>query len=136
VRFNEKKDILWQRLIGKPSEFSLEGRIFHSICIIGLLILAYHVPFNYLIGLDVVSLISFVMLILLAYAYYLSRVQHKLQTSIIMFGLLSNLMLAGVYYFNSGSLGPSVLLFALLIYLTIAIVPKEQYKIWIPLTSQ
>ena len=76
------------------------------------------------------------MLILLAYAYYLSRVQHKLQTSIIMFGLLSNLMLAGVYYFNSGSLGPSVLLFALLIYLTIAIVPKEQYKIWIPLTSQ
>ena len=132
MKFSEKKDILWQRLIGKPSEFSLEGRIFHSICIIGLLILAYHVPFNYLIGLHVVAWISLLMLILLSYAYYLSRVQHKLRTSIVMFGLLSNLMLAAVYFFNSGSLGPCLLLFALLIYLTIAIVPKEQYKIWIP----
>jgi len=67
-------------VIGKTAEFSLEARIYHSICIIAFFAMAYNVPFNYFVGLPKVAFISFIALCGFAWLYYISRVKKKVRT--------------------------------------------------------
>ena len=122
---------LWIRLTGTTAEFPLEVRIFHSLCIIAILALAYNVPFNYLIGLPYVALISLVALIIFSGLYYLSRYKKKVKTTITVFTIVGNLLFAINFIYNSGTYGPTNLLMGLCILLVLCVVPKNQQKFWI-----
>jgi two-component system sensor histidine kinase/response regulator len=122
---------LWIRLTGTTVEFPLEVRIFHSLCIIAILALAYNVPFNYLIGLPFVALISMVTLVIFSGLYYLSRYKRKVKTTITVFTIVGNLLFTINFIYNSGTYGPTDLLMGLCILLVLCVVPKKQQKFWI-----
>jgi two-component system sensor histidine kinase/response regulator len=132
VSFWRKISVFWAKVIGTPYDFPLEFRIFHSICIIALLALAYNVPFNYFIGLPKVSFICFIVLVISCYLYYLSRFKNKVGVSIVLFCVVGNLLLIVNYFVNSGISGPNDILMMVLLLLTLSTVSPKQYKIWIP----
>ncbi|MCO5949484.1 sensor histidine kinase [Mucilaginibacter flavidus] len=57
----------------------------------------------------------------------------KLNSSIITYMIATNILIVVNYKYNSGINGPTLLIFILTYFLTISIVPKKQYWIWITL---
>jgi len=131
MHLKSKLKKLQLKLVGSSAVFSLEARIYHSICIVAFIALAYNVPFNYLLGLRLVALISFLALIGFAGLYYVSRIKQYFKYSIIGLGILGNGFFATVYFLNSGIDGPTLILFTLFFYLLISTAPKKQQGIWL-----
>lgn len=131
MHLKSKLKIIQLTLIGRAAEFTLEARIYHSICIVAFFAMAYNVPFNYFVGLPKVALISFIALLGFAWLYYVSRVKKKFRYSVLGLGLLGNVFFAAVYFLNSGINGPTLVLFALFFYLFSATAPKKQQWIWL-----
>ncbi|WP_026464303.1 sensor histidine kinase [Adhaeribacter aquaticus] len=121
----------WQHLIGEPNKFSLESRIFNSICVVVLIAIAYHIPFNFYVGLPVSAGLSIGLLLVQSYLYYLARFKDKLNFSIIISGVIIHLLFAVNYFYNSGLNGPTLLLLVLSFFLLIAVSPAKQYPYWI-----
>jgi two-component system sensor histidine kinase/response regulator len=122
----------WIKLSGDPSEFPLNARIFHSVCLISIFALSYNVPFNYLIGLPDIALASLVVLLITAGLYYASRIKKRVSESILVINIVGLLLFIVNYLLNSGQRGPTDLFFLLFLLLSIGISPVKQYKIWIP----
>lgn len=125
------KRLSGKRIIGEPKLFSLEERIFNTVCVIAFITLLFEVPFNYFIGLYVPATLCFAGLFIAASLYYLSRFKRKSSFGIKVFCLLCNIMFSINYFFNSGIYGPNLLLFSLAFLLIIAIIPKKQFLFWI-----
>lgn len=126
---------LWIRVTGSTAEFPLEARIFHSVCILSIASLGYNVPFNFLIGLPEIAIISLGTLLICSYLYYLSRYKGKTKQAIIVFAITSNVLFAANFLYNSGTRGPSDLFMGLCILLLLCIVPKQQHKLWVAINA-
>ncbi|RZL50957.1 MAG: HAMP domain-containing histidine kinase [Pedobacter sp.] len=124
-----------EKLIGDPKTFSLEERIFNTICIIAFITMCFEVPFNYFIGLMVPTILCAIGLLISVSLFYLSRFKRKSSLGIKLFSAACNITFGINYFFNSGIFGPNLLLFALAFLLVMAIIPKQQYKIWIPINA-
>jgi two-component system sensor histidine kinase/response regulator len=122
----------WIKLSGDASEFPLNARIFHSVCLISIFALCYNVPFNYLIGLPDIALASLIVLVTTTGLYYASRVKKKVAASILIINIVGLTLFTINYFLNSGQRGPTDLFFLLFLLLSIGISPVSQYKIWIP----
>ncbi len=131
MHFISKLKRIRVKLIGNAGTFSLEARIYHSICIVAFLALAYNVPFNYFVGLPKVALISFAAIVGFAWLYYVSRIRKRFTYSVIGMGILGNVFFACVYFLNSGIDGPTLILFALFFYLLSSTAPRNQQWIWL-----
>lgn len=130
--FSLNKILKGDKLIGDPRLFSLEERIFNTFCIIAFITMCFEVPFNYLIGLKVPTILCACGVFISASLFYLSRFKRKSLLAIILFSTACNVTFAINYFFNSGIFGPNLLLFSLAFLLVVAIIPKTQFKIWIP----
>jgi two-component system sensor histidine kinase/response regulator len=121
---------LWAHITGSPAEFPLEYRIFHSLCVIAIIALAYNVPFNYFIGLPYIALLSFVIVFVLVGLYYRSRFLGKVQSTIIIFAGVGNILFAINFMYNSGTQGPTDLFMGLCVLLVLCCAPKKHHKLW------
>ena len=121
----------WKYLTGDPSEFTLEGRIFNSVCLVALFTIIYHIPFNFLIGLPVSGYISIALLIIQSGLYYLARFRKNLQLSILLSGITIHILFIINYYYNSGISGPTLILLALSFFLIISVASKKSNFIWV-----
>lgn len=121
------------RLIGKPELFSLQERIFNTVCIIAFITMCFEVPFNFVIGLAVPAGLCIFGVVFSAYMYYISRFKRKSSLGIKIFCIVCNLAFTVNYFYNSGIYGPNLLLFSLVFLMVIAVIPKEHFKIWIPI---
>lgn len=131
--FSFKKILNGKNLIGDPRLFSLEERIFNTFCIIAFITMCFEVPFNFVIGLKVPAILCACGILISASLFYLSRFKRKSLLGIILFSTACNVTFAINYFYNSGIFGPNLLLFSLAFLLVIAIIPKQQFKIWIPI---
>lgn len=124
------KKPLWTELIGNPLKFSLESRIFHSICI-GLIALAcIYVPYDLFAHLYVAALSTFLIGLFFLHQYYYSRFHSKLHNSTLF--ALVGLALLGVNYFsNSGINGSTDLIWPAYLLLVFAISPYHQHLKWL-----
>ncbi|ACU03736.1 sensor histidine kinase [Pedobacter heparinus] len=120
-------------LIGKKTSFTLEGRIFHSVCLVALMGLAVCIPFNASIQLFRLALLMVVIFLAVLTIYYFSRFRNKTSAGIVVLSIINNLLLMVNYYYNSGVNGPSTVVFALSFLITVSIVPKKHFWIWLPL---
>ncbi len=128
-----KTKISFKWLVGHPKIFSLEERIFNTVCIVSFITLCLEVPFNIFVGLYTPALLCFLGVFVISALYYLSRFKRKSKLGIILFSIICNVLFSVNYFYNSGIYGPNLILFSLGFLLIVAIVPKEQFKIWIPL---
>jgi two-component system sensor histidine kinase/response regulator len=126
-------NVLWNKLIGGKHHFALEGRIFHSVCIIVMFGLALNIPFNYLIGLPKLAGLMLAVLLVVAVAYYVSRFYKMLRLAIVTFQVINNLMLVANYYDNSGLNGPTLAIFLLSFIIAVSSIPQKQYVVWLPI---
>ena len=122
----------WQKAIGDIGEFSLEERIFNTICIFAFFALLVEAPYNYLMELKELAWLCCAGMVFIVGLYYLSKIKRKSNLAITLFCIISNITFTYCYFYNSGILGPNVLLFALSFFLIITIIPKTQYKFWVP----
>lgn len=120
-------------LIGKKVFFTLEGRIFHSVCLVALMGLAVCIPFNAMLGLFWLSVSMLCVFLTVLIIYYCSRFKNKTNICIVVLLVINNLLLIINYYYNSGINGPSTVVFALSFLITVSIVPKKHFWIWLPL---
>lgn len=126
----KKANSLWYKLIGSPLTFSLESRIFHSICL-GLIMLAvFYVPYNFFAGLYVGSASSLLFSLLFAYQYYNSRFHGKAHSNTL-FGLTGLLVFSVNYFSNSGINGSTDLIWPSYFLLVLAISPYRQHVTWL-----
>lgn len=95
--------------------------------------MCFEVPFNFIIGLKVPAILCACGIFISASLFYLSRFKRKSLLGIILFSTACNVTFAINYFYNSGIFGPNLLLFSLAFLLVIAIIPKQQFKIWIPI---
>jgi two-component system, sensor histidine kinase and response regulator len=120
----------WNQLIGDSSEFSRQNRAFNSISILTLLILCILLPFNLSIGLQEVSIAIVVLIVLQSIFYYFSRFQKRYKFGTVAYIAASYLVLGVTFYYNSGSLGPIMLLFFLTFNLLVAFTPRRTHYLW------
>lgn len=123
----------WHNAIGQADTFELEARIFHGVCLLIMAGTAVNVPFNCWIGLGGLGLLMTGILVAVGAVYYLSRFGKQLRPAILIFQLLSNVLLALNYLYNSGINGPTIAIFLLTLVITLATVPKKQYTWWLGL---
>ena len=131
MSFRGKVSGLWIKLTGESSAFSLEYRIFHSICFITIIALAYNAPFNFFIGLYIPGIFSLVSFFVFLYLYYRSRFEGKTRSSIVFCAVMANLLGIANYFYNSGLSGPNDLFAIITLFLIICITPNRQHKIWL-----
>lgn len=119
----------WSQLIGEPSVFSLESRIFHSISI-GLIFLScIYVPYNFYAGLYVASFSAWLICLFFSYQFYRSRFQGK-QHSVTAFSLIGLLIFGVNYFSNSGIHGSTDLIWPAYLLLIFAISPYSEHLKW------
>ncbi|WP_270087543.1 ATP-binding protein [Sphingobacterium sp. SYP-B4668] len=118
-------------LIGENDETALEMRIFNAMCLLGIIITFYNIPFNFIVGLKVTAFIFILITGFLSFLYYLSRFKSQYKYSVLACGVLLNVLFAINYFYADGVSGASLLSFTLLIFLIIIISPKRLYIFWV-----
>lgn len=124
---------IFRTLVGDDTNFSLEARIFNAISFLSFSVSSFSVVAIVFVGIS--NLFSFVIISegLFFAAYYLSRVKKQLNLSIVIFQLTSFAAMSVNYMYNSGIDGPSMPNFIILFAVSLAVSPKKQYVIWLPL---
>ncbi|MFD1258753.1 sensor histidine kinase [Mucilaginibacter terrae] len=117
----------WYKLTGHVTEFPLTTRIFHSICIIVMLALAYNVPLNYFVGLGYIALLSGCSLVVIVLVYYLSRFKKQTPLALWLFMFTGNLLFTINFFLNSGINGPNDLFFIVTMVVMVTVIPVKQY---------
>ncbi|WP_113653775.1 sensor histidine kinase [Pedobacter namyangjuensis] len=125
-----RKNIFWSELIGKPSEFSLESRIFHGISLGILGILVIYAPYNLFAGLYVGSFSALFIAIFFAYQYYQSRFKLKPHDTVV-FGLMGIAVFGVNYFYNSGIHGSTDLIWPAYLLMVLAISPYQHHLKWL-----
>ena len=131
LKFRDNIRALWVNLTGDPSEFTLEYRIYHTVCMVVILGLLVCAPVNLVMGLPVAAGLSLIAEILFVSLFYRSRFMRKMNGSIFICSIICNVLFLINYFYNSGISGPNDVVFALSLFLIIFISPKAQHKYWL-----
>lgn len=125
-----KKKNTFSKLIGSPSRFSLESRVFHSISLALILLIGLYVPYNFYAGLYVGSLSALILSVMFAYQYYHSRFNGRRHSNTV-FGLAGMLIFGINYFTNSGIHGSTDIVWPVYLLLVFAISPYKQHIRWL-----
>ncbi|WP_345951381.1 HAMP domain-containing sensor histidine kinase [Mucilaginibacter sp. PAMB04274] len=109
------------------TEFDLTTRVFHSICLFIILALGYNIPFNYIVGLKRIALLSAASFAMFTLIYYLSRFRKNRSASLILFCASGNALFISNFFLNSGINGPTDLFFVVTMSVMIAVIPVRHY---------
>lgn len=122
-----------ERIVGNELSFSLEARIFHAVSVVSIICLAVGIVTNAWLELTGLSVFMVVVSFLFTVSFYLSRMMNRLTLAISLFQVVALSALVFNYFNNSGIDGPTISLFLLLFVLALAISPRKQYSLWLPL---
>ncbi|MBZ4189307.1 sensor histidine kinase [Niabella beijingensis] len=126
---------LYGFLAGDAGGTTLEVRIFNTICLLGIIICAYNIPFNFYVGLDFTAWVFSGLTLLLFLLYYLSRFRQQYRYSITLISVLFIGLFVWNYFYSDGIRGASLLSYTLLFFLLMIIAPKKQYLLWFLLVT-
>jgi two-component system sensor histidine kinase/response regulator len=129
----QKMERFIEKLIGGNDQYHLEARVYHGICLLSLLVIIITAIMNFLMGIPVLGLLMLPAIMFLCTLFYLSRYKFMLNTSVVLFCSLGYLVFIVNFYYNSGIDGPTLMIFMLLLFITISIVPGKQYFFWMGL---
>ncbi len=119
----------WRLLIGNPSQFKLEARIFHSISLgIVILVVAY-IPYNLYAGLYVAAASNVVIGSIFFYEYYRSRYLLRYYRSLI-FGFVGLILLSVNYFANAGLQGSTDIIWPVYLLLLLTICERKYITTW------
>lgn len=88
---------------------------------------------NFFTSIPYITLVLSGAFVCTAFCYYNSRYRDNLKASSVLFTITLTLLLLINFFFNSGVKGTTLILFMMFLIFTIALIPRRQYKLWIPL---
>lgn len=121
---------IWHWLIGSRPAFSKANIAFNTVGIITLIILLVFLPFNLVMGLMHISIALSLLIALQLVFYYFSRFRKQYSVSIICYAIVSYIAMAALFFFNSGSHGPTIFLCFLTFQLLIAFSANRWHYVW------
>lgn len=121
---------VWFRTIGDADEFSLEGRIFHTISASLILFISVITVYSFSVSLHYAGMISGVILVTQIALYLLSRLSGKTRPAIILTVVFINVAIAIAYFYNAGISGSILILFMASLYLIFLIIPRRKLFLW------
>ena len=121
-------------LIGSRQELTLENRLFNSIALITLFILAFNIPFNYFSDLRITALIFAGLTAIIGTLYYLARFRKQVAVSVAVSSFMAIVLFSVNYFFSGGIHGATFLSLMLAFVLVVIVSPKKLYPIWILLS--
>lgn len=113
--------------------FSLEERLFNTVCFISFFTALFELFFNIYAGTPFGVYLSLFGVFFCIVMYYLSYYKRKAGLAIRLLCFASHIAFSFNYFYSSGIGGPSYMFFALNFLMIVAIIPKEEFKIWVPL---
>ncbi|RZL07414.1 MAG: HAMP domain-containing histidine kinase, partial [Pedobacter sp.] len=122
---------LHTKLVGPVDTTSIQARIFHEVCIMGILALPVSFIVNLFIGVPYLNVLIISIFAAICLVYYNSRYRNNLSSSVQLFTFFTNLFLPVNYFFNAGIAGPTMLLSLLSVVFTVAVMPRRRAMIWI-----
>jgi two-component system sensor histidine kinase/response regulator len=125
---------LHTKLVGPIDTTSIQARIFHEVCIMGILALPVSFIVNLFVGVPYLNVMLITVFCAICLFYYNSRHRNNLDLSVQMFTFFTNLVLPINYFFNAGIAGPTLLLSLLSVVFTVAVMPRRKALIWITLS--
>ncbi len=123
----------WLTFLIGGRQLPLETRLLNSVCLIVIFIMVFNIPFNYLSGLKMTSVIFTFFTALVGVAYYLCRFKQRLILGVIIAAGAGILLFSINYFFSAGVRGASVLSFMLSFILVIIMSPRKLYGWWLTL---
>ncbi len=120
----------WLRVVGDTDQFSLEGRIFHGICVSVISFILIITIYSFSVSLHFAGLISAFILVAQSGLYVLSRFMGKSRTAIILTVIQINIGVGLAYFYNAGVGGSILLLFMATLYLSFLIIPRKNLSFW------
>ena len=124
------KTSFWLALIGTPTQFSLESRVFHSISIGLIAVSMIYAPYNLIAGLYIASISALLVGLFFFYQYYYSRFQHKPHNNTL-FGLMGLLVFGINYFANAGINGSTDIIWPAYLLVLLVISPYQQHLKWL-----
>jgi two-component system sensor histidine kinase/response regulator len=120
----------WDFLKGESNTHSLESRIYNSVCLASIVIIAYNVFFSLALGKAIWTIITSLLLPIQFYLYYLSRFQNKTQLSAAVYIIIIHLFFTYSYTVSAGIAGSSLLSFVTVYFAVLAVNPRKRYLFW------
>lgn len=121
---------IWEYLKGSDQVFSLQYRIYHSICVATMLVILYNIPFTLAVGSYQMTILSTLLFLLQLWFYYLSRFKNQLYTSMVIYSVIIHIFFAINFYLSSGIQGTALHSFTISYFLIIAIAKRQHYWFW------
>jgi two-component system sensor histidine kinase/response regulator len=118
------------RLIGHPTEFPVEIRIFNSFCFVGMALCLTNIPYNFFTGVTMTAYIFIAALLIVFFCYLLVRLKQRLQLAIIIITIMVFTIFVFNYFYSGGMLGSSVLIFCMSYFLMMMVMPPKHYLLW------
>jgi PAS domain-containing protein len=128
-----KSDIAgaWKLWVGPPREFSVEQRLYHSMCLLVVPVMVVFALVNIHMELWPSAQISLAVMVIELLLYAVSRWKGWFIPSLVGNGILSYVALGLNYQVNSGAEGPTLLLFFLTFQLLITATPRRLHMVWV-----
>ncbi|WP_231460269.1 sensor histidine kinase KdpD [Pedobacter sp. Leaf132] len=124
------KTNFWSALIGSPTKFSLESRVFHSVSLGLIAATLIYAPYNLFAGLYVGSISAMFFSLFFSYQYYYSRFRAKPHSSVL-FGLMG-LLIFGINYFAiAGIAGSTDIIWPAYLLVLLVISPYRHHLNWL-----
>jgi two-component system sensor histidine kinase/response regulator len=131
-RFRRNISLFFNKCIGRPQTFSIESRIFHAVVIISSILLVINGFVSIYLGLGFAVMITFGLIPVFWYMFYLSRYKRKLHRSTIIFGIVTNVDCVVSYIYCAGSLGVTLIFLTVVTFVLSIICTKRQLFFWLP----
>lgn len=122
---------LHTKLVGPVDTTSIQARIFHEVCLMGILALPVSFIVNLFVGVPYLNVMLISIFFAICLVYYNSRYRNNLDSSVQLFTFFTNLFLPINYFFNAGIAGPTLMLSLLSVVFTVAVMPRRRALIWI-----
>lgn len=124
----------FQYLVGDTVHFSLESRIFHTICVIAIVGIFGEAVFYQFTSLQEASLLATLVGSALTGLYYLSRFKNKLNLAVSLSIIALSVTHLFGYAYNAGIAGNAMLLSVVTLFFVLLIAPNKQRFFWFLLT--
>ncbi len=121
---------IWSQLIGSPEDFLLENRIFHSISIGVIALVAIYIPYYFYAGLYVSSASALIVGLIFFYQHYSSRYRGKPHNDTI-FALTGIFIFGANNFSNAGISGSVDVLWPTYLLVIFAISPPRKHLKWL-----
>lgn len=109
----------------------LEYRIFNTMCVLAVLIVAISIPFSIYIGLTTTALVMSSLMVALSFVYYLARFRRKYRLAITLASAFVPGVLCANFFYSGGIVGTTLPSLFMTLFLIMIVIPK---RLAVPIT--